>query len=394
MSLRVPLRIALVGFLILGSSRAAAPPDGVRPLPDGVKAVWTAERAYRESTVTRERLCTNGLWHWQPVDPESEGVPQGRWGWFKVPGPWPGITDYMQKDCQTVYSHPAWSDIRLAEVRAAWYEREVEVPAGWAGRRITLQVAYLNSFATVYLDRKRVGELEFPGGALDITGACQPGSRHTLSLRIEAFPLEAVLLSYSDSNAAREVRGSVARRGLCGDVHLVAEPCGARLEDVTVSTSVRRWTITVGASLRNLRAGARYVLEARIRDGARTVGELASPPFTATELQDGRISFTEGWQPRKLWDTHTPENTYKLDLALLEPGGTLLDAAHPVRFGFRELWIDGRDFYLNGTRIFLSTVPLDNAQVGAALATYEAARESLLRLRSFGIDLVYTHNYD
>jgi hypothetical protein len=38
-------------------------------------------------------------------------------------------------------------------------------------------------------------------------------------------------------------------------------------------------------------------------------------------------------------------------------------------------------------------VPLDNASVGAALATYAAAKESLLRLKSFGINFVYTHNY-
>src|SRR5262249_359166 len=62
-------------------------------------------------------------------------------------------------------------------------------------------------------------------------------------------------------------------------------------------------------------------------------------------------------------------------------------------FGFREFWIEGRDFFLNGTRIFLSAVPLDNAQLGAALANYSAARESLERLKSFGINFVYTHNY-
>src|SRR5262249_2023884 len=58
-----------------------------------------------------------------------------------------------------------------------------------------------------------------------------------------------------------------------------------------------------------------------------------------------------------------------------------------------ELWIDGRDFYLNGTRIFLSAVPLDNAQVSALMADYGSARESLERLKSFGINFVYTHNY-
>ena len=64
-----------------------------------------------------------------------------------------------------------------------------------------------------------------------------------------------------------------------------------------------------------------------------------------------------------------------------------------MRFGFREFWIDGRDFYLNGTRIFLSALPLDNAQVSALAASYEGAKESLLRLKRIGINFVYTHNY-
>ena len=38
-------------------------------------------------------------------------------------------------------------------------------------------------------------------------------------------------------------------------------------------------------------------------------------------------------------------------------------------------------------------MPLDNAQLGAVLANYGAARESLRRLKSFGINFVYTHNY-
>ena len=28
-------------------------------------------------------------------------MPAKGWGWFKVPGPWPGITSWIQKDCQT-----------------------------------------------------------------------------------------------------------------------------------------------------------------------------------------------------------------------------------------------------------------------------------------------------
>jgi beta-galactosidase/beta-glucuronidase len=77
----------------------------------------------------------------------------------------------------------------------------------------------------------------------------------------------------------------------------------------------------------------------------------------------------------------------------VDGGDKVLDAALPERFGFREFWIDGRDFYLNGSRIFLCAVPFDNAQISAAWATYEGAKESLERLKSFGINFVYTHNY-
>ena len=64
----------------------------------------------------------------------------------------------------------------------------------------------------------------------------------------------------------------------------------------------------------------------------------------------------------------TPQNQCDLSLTLADANGAELDTAFPVRFGFRELWIDGRDFRLNGSRICLSSTPLDNAQTGAASA--------------------------
>ena len=76
------------------------------PLPANVRAVWALEKAFRDKTPTRERICLNGLWRWQPVHdvgPKLE-PPKGSWGYFKVPGCWPGITDYMQKDCQTLFT--------------------------------------------------------------------------------------------------------------------------------------------------------------------------------------------------------------------------------------------------------------------------------------------------
>jgi beta-galactosidase len=362
-------------------------------LPDGVKAVWDVTKAYHETTPTRERICLNGLWRWQPADASSDQVLAGNWGFFKVPGCWPGITDYMQKDSQTLYAHPSWKDVRPGGITAAWYEREMTIPSDWSGRRISLFVEYLNSYATVFTDGVKTGELHFPGGEVDLTAACRPGDTHRMSLLVVALPLKGVMLSYTDSASAREVKGTVERRGLCGDVFLVSTPRGPKIADVNVDTSVRKRELTINAGVDGLEPNGHYNFRTRIMKGGSALKEFASPSFQGSNLKNGRFAFREAWMPDKLWDSNTPQNNFDLQVSLVDASGQVLDTDWAQRVGFREFWIDGRDFYLNGTRIFLSAVPLDNAQVGAALATYEAARESLERLKSFGINYVYTHNY-
>jgi len=373
---------------------AEAGADEAVALPPGVKAVWDTDLAVHETTPTRERVCLNGLWRWQPAARDTSAKPAVGWGWFKVPGCWPGMEDYLQHDYQTVFAHPAWRDTKLGQVKSAWYERTFTVPASWAGRRILLELEYVNSFATVYVDGKQVGEARFPASRVDLTDAAPPGTAHTLSLLVVAMPLRAVMESYTDTNAARQRQGKVDRRGLCGDVWLASEPAGPRLGGVQVGTSVRRKEITFDDAVSGLPPGGRFHLQARIREGDHSLAEFAGPPFAASDTKGGRASFTAAWLAPKLWDLDTPGNQYEVDLSLVDDAGKTLDTAAPARFGFREFWVQGRDFYLNGTRLFLSLIPLDNAQVGAACTTYEAARETLLRMKSFGINFVYTHNYD
>src|SRR6266850_6627388 len=198
----IMLAIVSVG-LRLGADQVAM------NLPDGVKVVWDLSKAQHETTDTRERVSLNGLWRWQPASAKSEQVPGGSWGFFKVPGCWPGITDYLQKDSQTLYAHPSWKEVKPGGISAAWYEREFSVPDSWAGRRIALHAEYLNSFAAVFVDGVKAGEIHFPGGDLDLGPVCRPGAKHRLSLLVVALPLKGVMLSYTDSASAREVKGNV-----------------------------------------------------------------------------------------------------------------------------------------------------------------------------------------
>jgi beta-galactosidase len=388
---QVILVIATCLTLQSDAGMCAAPAEAI--LPPGVKAVWDLGKAYRETTSTRERVCLNGLWRWQPAWALSSSVPLDSWGYFKVPGFWPGTTNYMQEDCQMLCAHSSWKDSDLRHITMAWYQREIAVSEEWAGRRIALSIDYVNSFARVFVDGREAGEIRFPSGEVDLTSVCPPGSKHLLSLLVPAMPLKGVLLSYTDTNAAKEVKGTVERRGLCGDVYLVSTPAAAHVTDVKVDTSVRKGEITLSAALEGLASDRQYALRVKIEDNGRSVRQFTSKTLRGRDLKNSRVAVTEKWLPQKLWDLHTPQNQFTAQVALIDGGGKLLDAYYPLRFGFREFWIDGRDFFLNGTRIWLSAVPLDNAQLGARTASYAGARESLRRLQSFGINFVYTHNY-
>jgi beta-galactosidase len=382
---RLGLRAAMSAALCFGIVRGIASGRDAL-LPAGVKAVWDLGKAHRESTPTRERICINGLWRWQPAKEVGETVPADNWGYYKVPAPW-------SANSQTLYPHPTWTSKNLRQADVAWYQREISIPDAWQGRRVAVYAEYLNSYAAVYLDGEKVGDMYFPSGEVDITSACRPGQQQVLSLCVKAVPLAAVMQAFTDTSAPKTVKGSVELRGLCGDVFLVSTPKAARIDDVKVSTSVRKWTITLDAALQGLQRGKSYRLRARVNDETRKVKDTTSDSFTAADLKDGGFSFAAAWKPDKLWDTGTPQNMYGLEMSLVDREGQVLDAFYPLRFGFREFWIDSRDYYLNGTPFHSFIIPFDNAQMGAAWATYDAARETLLRDKSFGVNTVYTHNY-
>ena len=387
-------------------------------LPNGVKAVWDMSKAYVEKTPTRERFCINGLWRWQPATDASPtaSVPTSNWGYFKVPGSWPGNYDgFMRHDSQTLYVHPAWKDVNVGNLTAAWYQREISIPIDWSWlRRIELSTEYLYSFAAVYVDGKQVGEMRFPAGSVNLDGVMPPGTTHTLSMLVIALPLSATMISNSDTAMAKQVKGVVERCGLCGNVWLSSKPQGPSLGDVKVETSVRKWEITFDAGIDGPDTAGPYCLRAEVSAEGLPTREFTSKLFTMGNLNaNGRFAFTAEWKPEKLWDTDTPQNLYKATLTLLgregvidtrfpppkpiakgEPGAPwALDIFPPVRFGFREFWINGRDFYLNGNRITVSAEQMQNAAIGPGSATYDAAKETFLRLQSCGCNFVFGGNY-
>lgn len=359
--------------------------------PSGNTRIWDLQNAFRMSSSTRESICINGLWRWQPAETQVSEVPTGRWGWMKAPGSWPGITDYLQKDCQTVTPHESWRNTDLSRVDAAWYEREISVPVGWKGRTISLSTVCLNTLATVFLDGQRIGVMRFPADKLDISGAAHPGAAQRLSIHVHASPLSAAMLSYTDTNAARMVKGSVARRGICGDIFLESTPQRS-ISRVAVRTSVERQELAIDVVTEGLKQPGNFTVEGVVLDGTKELFRTARIALRPTDDGACKTSIVSTWTPEKLWDIHTPTNQLNA-VVVLRSDTKVVDESLPHRFGFREFTIRGKDFYLNQSRIYLHVIPVDNAQVGAAWASYEGARETLERMKAAGINFVYTHNY-
>jgi len=239
----------------------------------------------------------------------------------------------------------------LRGITAAWYQREISVPANWGGRRITLSAEYVNSLAIVYVDGKKAGELPFPAGEVDLTALCRPGSKHVVSLQIVALPLKGVLLSHTDSNAAREVK---ALWNVVGSAATSSSAARPRLHASSMSRSIRpcaRASSPLSIALAGLEADVPYTFRGTVHAGGPRVHEFTSKPFKASDLVGGRIAIVEKFKPAKLWDIHTPENYLSTEIVLMGPGDNARTPNPSVNFGFREFWIDGKDFYLNGTRI-------------------------------------------
>src|SRR5215211_7653710 len=119
---------------------------------------------------SRTRLSLDGPWYFSPTKIlNSDDCPM-----ITVPAPWQ-------------------ADARFRDhIGAAWYQREVEIPAEWLeqNRVVILGFGAVDYFAEVWLNDVKVGEHE--GGylpfELDITSAARPGA-NTLTVRVDD-PLE------------------------------------------------------------------------------------------------------------------------------------------------------------------------------------------------------------
>ena len=230
---------------------------------------------------------------------------------------------------------PFWLQPDLHYAGAAWYQREIEIPAAWAGRRIVLHLERAHWETRAWLDGRDLGSndsLSTPH-EYDLGTAVAPG-RHTLTVRVDNRYL--IPIGPNSHSISDHTQGNW--NGLIGRLELRA----------TAPTWIDDLQVYPRVATRSVRVRGQVGGAALLPPGARV--RVTSPSGAAADVRleaEGRFDTEIRLRPdAALWDEFSP--------ALHEITATLPDGeSRTVTFGLREISRDGTQFTLNGRRIFL-----------------------------------------
>jgi beta-galactosidase len=341
---------------------------------------WRKGEAVETVTSERAEILLNGVWRFVPIANRG-GSPVGAvdWGYIQVPGSWSRQAAIAIPGVLVPREGKAWDEWRQGESTRAWYEREILVPAEWKRRAVVLELQRVSTDATVYVNGVACGRVGWPGGEVDITRAVTPGRVAKLRVLVVAAADErdSDRLMRVTEAAGAPSQESLSARGVIGDVLLRSRPEGSHIGDVFVRTSIRRKRIEVAVELRDVSQPGDVRLVARIRDKHDREVKRFEAKVAVTAVETQTIDVGWEWTDPVLWDVGRP-NLYTV---YVKAQGAGLADEYSQRFGFREVWIDGRRFMLNGTEIRLrpALAPESYTGIGGTRELIDAALRGTLR---------------
>jgi beta-galactosidase len=321
----------------------------------------TVEALAKMPNSKRGEIYLNGVWRFIPaVAPSSYGAatltegspPQDGWGSISVPGDWQREKHQSVPGLISRGTGKEWDSFDGKQLSKAWYQRTISIPADWQGRTVVLDISRVSTDALVYVNGIQCGQINWPYGAADITKAVKPGSDAVLSLLVAAAKNEKEKTVIMGPNEVYKTAANLESRGLIGEVRLLSLPAGPRVSDIFVQPSTRRKQLKLDVELASVTNAGTVQLTAKMLDSQGQVEKQ----FTATASVEAKpaqtLQVTWDWPNPRLWDVGSP-NLYTLRL---EVKGSGIDDEYDLQFGFREFWIEGRKFYLNGKEIRLRPI--------------------------------------
>lgn len=241
---------------------------------------------------------------------------------------------------------PFWLQPEKHYVGPAWYQREIELPQAWQGKRIVLNLERPHWETRVWLDDRSLGSndsLSTPH-EYDLGTQVTPG-KHRLTIRVDnRLVVDVGINSHSVSDHTQS-----NWKGIVGRIELEAtQP--VVIADLQVYPRVATRSILVNGRLVSA-AGKPGQGEVRLTaQPTAKVGSAAFPELVVPVAWDAKGATFETEYPlgteASLGDEFQP-TLYRLTAAI--DGGE----SKSITFGLREIGTEGTRFVLNGRKIFV-----------------------------------------
>lgn len=239
---------------------------------------------------------------------------------------------------------------RHSYVGPAWYSREIEIPASWKGRNVSLYLERVMWQSKVWIDGvalEGVQESLTTPHRFDLPSDIRPG-KHRLTIRIDnrkQYDISVKDLAHAYTNDTQ-----IMWNGVLGRLELRAEN-QISVEDVqlypNVSQKKVRCVVTVSNFGKKEKQGTLSFNPKILTDGRALSSQLLT-----TSFRPGKNTITYDYDMGEntvLWNEFSPV-CYQMDVILTQGKKT---SAFSARFGMRNLSTSGSVLMNNGDRIYL-----------------------------------------
>lgn len=220
-------------------------------------------------------------------------------------------------------------------VGVAWYQRDIDIPEAWKGRRIFLMLERTHWGTQVWMDDKPIGtnsSLSTPH-VYDF-GTGLTSGKHRLTIRVDNRLL--VQVGARAHSVSDESQGNW--NGIVGELKLTATS-PVWIEEVQAYPDVSKKSVLVKAKIGNATGNA--------GEGTLKIGEMSKRVEWAQDGGTAELQLPLG-KDAKLWDEFTP-SLQRLTLKLTGDGA---DDERQLVFGLREIGVKDRQFLVNGRPTF------------------------------------------
>lgn len=232
---------------------------------------------------------------------------------------------------------------------AAWYQKDIEIPAGWSGKRVVLFLERCHWESTVFVNDTKAGSqnsLSTPH-EYDVTDLLGPG-KNRISIRMDnrvIIPVGVNSHSISDHTQSNW-------NGITGEILLFTRP-EIFIDEIKVYPDLEKKIAKIIISIKNpgnIDFKGKLTLRAQ---GFNSLNDRKLSPKNVTIVTksgEQQVIVDYKIQDPKLWSEFSPA-LYKLSADLKEKDKVIDQKV--VDFGMREFKTDGTRFKINGRPIFL-----------------------------------------